>query len=137
MVACKKRAGGDAMFLSKRDVSKYNEIVTHCDGGGPIYLTRTGGPYRELYKEPYRFRLPTFKQWLGISGFLAVKGVLVMMVGVTFHTILVENDHIPHVDPLICRICWAIGWGEVLACIGILGIMGLSYLWKMAMGREV
>lgn len=137
MVACKKPAGGDVMFLSKRDVSKYNEIVTYCDGGGPIYLTRTGGPYRELYKEPYRFRFPTFKQWLGIGGFLGLKSFLVLIVALVFHGLMVDNANIPHTDPLVVRTLMGLAGIEFALCAMVFGIMGLIYLGEMAMGREV
>ena len=135
MVACKKPAGGDAMFLSKRDVSKYNEIVTYCDGGGPIYLIRTGGPYRELYQEPRKFPWPKFHQWVGIGGFLGVKSIMFFIVAFVFHGFMVDNDRIPHTDPLIVRVLLSISGLEIALCAMIFGGMALRYLARLATGK--
>ena len=119
---------------SKRDLSKFNE-VTYCDGGGPIYLTRTSGPYRDLYQEPRKFPWPTFHQWVGIGGFLGLKSFLVLIVALVFHGFMVDNANIPHTDPLVVRTLMGLAGVEFALCAMIFGTMALRYLARLSTGK--
>ena len=97
-----------------------------CDGGGPFRMSM-------ISPEKKKFEWPSFQQVVNGLIFFGIKAILVLVIGLFFHAMMIENEHIPHIDPLIVRICWTVGWGEILGCIGVVGVFFLTHFGRKAL----
>ena len=75
----------------------------------------TNSVYRELYREPPKPWALPFRWKLGIASFFSVKGTFLLFVCVMCRFL--------HMEPLVRRVCFAVGWLE--AFFGLCGVIWL------------
>lgn len=78
----------------------------------------------------------TKDQIVGLSLFLMLKGLIMLLAGALIHAIMVPNDKLPHTDPIAATACLGLGTVELTIGGCILGFLMLRFLFRVAIGNE-